>query len=244
MHCPSGLPCIPCFHNRQSSPPAVAHSETQAFRSSWSADPRVSQSKFDIHWFETDFYINHIKTKLSVTDEHTALKAQQEPHCFWSLTPVTYPFSLQSTVMGKSVGLGSQRKEEPWRGNEALKAPKQPREIRRLYSSLSWWNGRVSVKYKVQQIAFKTMWEAATLLLSCAYHVSKFSHAQTVRLYSLVGQDVMHKHQPAIFKPDLHAMSFLWWRAVGPSCKAEQLWMIDPTISLLTCRPRFWMRNW
>lgn len=42
-----------------------------------------------------------------------------------------------------------------------------------------------------------------------SYHVCKLSHAQTVGLDALVGQDVVHQHQLAVVEPDLHALGLL-----------------------------------
>ena len=43
----------------------------------------------------------------------TVLKAQHDPHCPWSLTGVTYPFSLQSTWSGRDLRLEGERYAEP-----------------------------------------------------------------------------------------------------------------------------------
>lgn len=158
-HSPSSLPCSPCYHSRQSSQPAAAHSGTPAFLSSWSFDPPVSQSKRGRKEFknQNDSWINGRTSEVV----HTALKAQQEPHCFWSLTSVTYPLSLQSTLVGRSLTSGNRKKAEPWRGWEALKEPRQPLEIRCLYSWFSWQdegaNFNVSIHHVIL-ICILTSW--------------------------------------------------------------------------------------
>lgn len=77
----------------------------------------------------------------------------------------------------------------------------------------------VILKVKVKS---KVVAETVTLLFSGTYHVSKFSHAQAVRLDALISQDVVHQHQPAVVEPDLLALSFLCWRAIGPFCQSKR----------------------
>lgn len=138
--CPSDRHRSPCCRNPQNSQPAAAHSETPASQSSCSSGLQGIRSQRDIFLFN---YLKNVncEQKSVFADERTVLKAQQEPHCFWSLTSVTYPLSLQSTVVGRCVPSANRKKAEPLRGAEALKAPRQPRAMRCLYSSLCWWKG-------------------------------------------------------------------------------------------------------
>lgn len=104
----------------------------------------------------------------------------------------------------------NRKKAEPRRGAEVLKALRQPREMRLLYSSLSWSKGD-GVNYRVnskRSSVFKVSHEDGRNI-PCAYHVCKLSHAQTIGLDALVGQDVVHQHQFAVVEPDLHALGLL-----------------------------------
>lgn len=80
-----------------------------------------------------------------------------------------------------------------------------------------------------------------------AYHVCKLSHAQTVGLDALVGQDVVHQHQFTVVEPDLHALGLLWWGSVGPFWKARNRHSRDDRMRPQTGRwhsPNFSFQAW
>ena len=93
MHYPSIHHCIHCYPNWLNNPRVVVHSNWLICHSIVHDDLRVHQSrKYRI-----------ISKSSSKKMRHTVLNAQHEPHCAWSFTGVTRPWSRQSIETGRVI---------------------------------------------------------------------------------------------------------------------------------------------
>lgn len=217
---PSDLHHTPCCRSLRNSQPAAAHSETPASQSSWSSGLQAIRSKGDISMWKS--IPQEQKKRLFAMDvlcwRPSRSRIASDP---WHQWRIPYPSSQQWWAAECPQPIGRKR------------SPDEARKCWRLSGSLEKWGfctphcpgqkEMVSLITESIQSALRcSRWVTKIAETStCAYHVCKLSHAQTIGLDALVGQDVVHQHQFAVVEPDLHALGLLWWGSVGPSWKVR-----------------------